>query len=158
MQKMLFKKLIAIVALSFFFLTASAQDCGPINLGKVKELLTGLGFSPRPSTDTGKVIKYIIDNKGNSFNIPTSFEISASTNYIWLSVNLGEAPSDSCETNTLLLKKNASVQPAFFYISSLRKLMMSIAIENRAVTAAVIKRCNDFIVKQVEATKDLWQQ
>ena len=152
------KKLLFVSVFSFFFAAASAQDCGPITLDKLKELLTSLNYDPKPSSDTGKVKKWIVTNTGSSLNVPTAYEISPSTNYIWLTVNLGNAPTDSCEKNTALLRKNMDIQPCFFYITSKNLLMMALAVENRAVTSAVLKRCNDFIVKRVEETQDTWKQ
>jgi len=136
---------------------AQSADCGPINSTKLKELLIGMGFSVKNTNESGKPDKFEIKNVNNGLDIPTSYEISPSTNYIWLTVFLGKANyEDSCEINTDLLKQNAIIQPCLFYITAKGNLMMGLPVENRAVTAAVLKRTNDFISKQVGNTKEYW--
>ena len=56
-----------------------------------------------------------------------------------------------------LLKQNAVIQPCLFYITAKGNLMMGLPVENRAVTAAVLKRCTDFVSKRVADTKNDWQ-
>lgn len=146
----------------FFFLCiiasrSLAQDCGPINSVKLKELLTGMGFTVKNTNEEGKSDKFEIKNASGGLDIPTSYEISASTNYIWLTVFLGKANyEDSAQKNTNLLKQNAAIQPCLFYITAKGNLMMGLPVENRAVTSAVLKRCNDFISARVADTKTYW--
>lgn len=152
------KKIIICIFSFFLVQLVKAQDCGPINFSKLKELLVGLGFDPKPGSDTGKTTKWIIANTGSGLNVPTGYEISPSTNYIWITINLGVAPESWDDKNNDLLKKNTDIQPCFFYITKQGNLQIALAVENRAVTSAVLKRCNDFIVKRVGDTKELWQQ
>ena len=133
-----------------------AQDCGPINTTKLKELLTGMGFVVKNTNEAGKPDKFEIKNASGGLDIPTTYEISASTNYIWLTVFLGKASDENAETNTNLLKQNANIQPCLFYITAKGNLMMGLPVENRAVTATVLKRCNDFLAARVAETKDYW--
>jgi len=161
MQATIKKRLIRFATLFFFLCiivsTSSAQDCGPINSSKLKELLIGMGFAVKNTNDQGKPDKFEIKNSNAGLDIPTTYEISASTNYIWLTVYLGKADyEDSAEINTELLKQNAAIQPCLFYITAKGNLMMGLPVENRAVTAAVLKRCNDFISKNVGNTKFYW--
>jgi len=157
--KLQLKHIVCIFFFACMGLQASAQDCGPINSTKLKELLTGMGFTVKNINEAGKADKFEIKNSSEGLDIPTGYEISPSTNYIWLTVFLGKANYvDSCERNTNLLKQNAAIQPCLFYITAKGNLMMGLPLENRAITAAVLKRCNDFISKRVGETKYYWQQ
>lgn len=157
MKKHQLKKLALLLLTLSMFVFVSAQDCGPIDRPKLKELLTGLGFEVKTTTNTDKTENYEITNKSTSLNVPTKYEISPSTNYIWITINLGTASRDTVTVYSKLIKQNANIQPAFFYVTQKGNLMIGMPIENRAVTAAVLRRCNDFIVKRVEDTKADWQ-
>ena len=144
-----------LVLLSVTHLRSAAQDCGPITSTKLKEFLTQMGFAVKNINEAGKADKFEIKNATNGLDIPTSYEISASTNYIWITVFLGKAQSDSSINNNLL-RQNAVIQPCFFYFSAKGNLMMGLPVENRAVTTAVLKRCNDFLSNRVGDTKSYW--
>jgi len=146
----------------FFFvccmgLQSSAQDCGPISTTRLKELLTGMGFTVKNTNEEGKTEKFEIKNAAGGLDIPTTYEISGSTNYIWITVFLGKAKDEGSAANTDLLKQNANIQPCLFYITAKGNIMMGLPVENRAVTSAVLKRCNDFISARVGETKTYWQ-
>ena len=116
-----------------------------------------MGFTVKNVNESGKPDKFEVKNSNAGLDIPTTYEISPSTNYIWLTVYLGKANyEDSAQINTDLLKQNASIQPCLFYITAKGNLMMGLPVENRAVTAAVLKRCNDFISKKVGDSKLYW--
>jgi len=87
-----------------------------------------------------------------------AFELSASKNFVWLTVFLGTPRADTSVMNAELLKQNFSIQPCQFYITSKGNLMMGLAIENRGLTNAIIKRHSDKLVADVASTASFWQK
>lgn len=148
--------LLTIVWISCMFFTR-AQDCGPINSTQLKEMLEQMGYTVKNTNEAGKDDKFEIKTSAGGLDIPISFEISASTNYIWLTVFLGKPESGTFTNTDDLLKQNANIQPCLFYITAKGNLMMGLPVENRAVTSAVLKRTTDFITNRVSDTKTDWQ-
>ena len=106
-------------------------------------------------TTPGKEKYEIKINKGG-LDIPMGLEISPSTNYIWLTVNLGKAPSDSLKYFRFI-KQNSKIQPALFYVTDAGNLMMGLPVDNRGINNALLKRYTEFIAGKVADTKDSWQ-
>ncbi len=137
---------------------SAAQDCGPITSTELKQLLIGLGYEVKNINAEGTADKFEVKTTGGDLNIPISYEITPSTNYIWLTVFLGPAPADNSSANYALLKETYNVQPCQFYVSTRGNLMIGLALENRAVTPAVIKRSTESIINKVVSSKSVWQQ
>ena len=85
------------------------------------------------------------------------YEISASTNFIWITSFLGKSDSTDAEKNLRLIKENANIQPSFFYVTAKGNLMLAVAVENRGVTAAILRRHIDKLVVDVSKTSYIWQ-
>lgn len=121
----------------------------------LKTMGEGLGIEVKQiGTDPGKE-KYTFSMKTAKLNIPVGAEISPSTSYIWLTVNLGDnSPSKKHEE---LLKQNGLVQPTFFYITASGRLMAAQPIDNRGITPVILRRCLDKIVADVDKTTSVWQ-
>jgi len=134
----------------------SGQDCSQINQTKLRELLVQLGHTVKDLVTTPGKEKYEIKINKGGFDVPMGLEISASTNYIWLTVFLGKAPSDSSKYFQLI-KQNAKIQPALFYVTDSGNLMMGLPVDNRGINNALLKRYTDFIAGKVADTKDYWQ-
>ena len=138
-------------------LSANAQNCEPLTGPQLKQLLLNMGLTPKQINEAGKPDKYEISNEYGGLNIPVAVEITSSTNYIWLTVNLGKVPADSSSRSTQLLRQNFAVQPCQFYITTKSVLMMGIALENRGMTSSVMRRSLDLILKRVSETQSYWQ-
>ena len=132
------------------------EDCGPINQTKLKEILVQLGYTPKDIISTPGKEKYEIKLNRGGLDVPMDLEISASTNYIWLTVFLGKAPSDS-STYFKYLKQNSKIQPALFYVTDSGNLMMGLPVDNRGINNALLKRYTEFVAGKVADTKDTWQ-
>lgn len=136
--------------------TSLAQtNDGRLDAAGLKSAVEGLGYETKDiGTGPGKE-KYEFKVVTKEFNIPVGAEVSPSKNYIWLTVNLG---TDTGKVNYQeLLKRNAKIQPSFFYITANGGLMMAEAIDNRLVTGLVMRRVVDKLSADVADTKDLWQ-
>ena len=135
---------------------ASGSDCGPIDQARLKELLVQLGHTVKDIVTTPGKEKYEIKVNKGGLDVPMGLEISPSTNYIWLTVFLGKATSDSSKYFQYI-KQNSKIQPALFYVTDSGNLMMGLPVDNRGLTNALLKRYTEFIAGKVADTKDSWQ-
>jgi hypothetical protein len=92
----------------------------------LKTMLANLGYEPKNISKDDKP-KYEIQTKTEKFNVPVGCEISPSTNYIWLTVKLGD--NTATKPHEALLKANAEIQPTQFYVTKSNSLMIGLAIE-----------------------------
>lgn len=136
--------------------TGTSQECGPINQTKLRDLLIQLGYTPKDLVTTPGKEKYEIKLNRGGLDVPMGLEISPSTNYIWLTVFLGKAPSDSSKYFQLI-KQNSKIQPALFYVTDSGNLMMGLPVDNRGINNSLLKRYTDFIAGKVADTKEYWQ-
>ncbi|MFN8305657.1 MAG: hypothetical protein U0T79_02690 [Ferruginibacter sp.] len=153
----------ALFLLSMLFLAlmlpsaGKAQDCEPLVPLKLKNMLIGLGYTVKDlNTEEGKE-KFEVNIKTASFNVPIGYEISPSKNFVWLTANLGKAKDETSASHFALLKQNSKVQPCFFYITDKGNLMMGLAVENRGITPAILRRHTDKFSSDVSNTSAYWQ-
>ena len=135
---------------------SSNHECGPINQTKLRELIGQLGYTPKDLVTSPGKEKYEIKLNRGGFDVPMGLEISPSNNYIWLTVFLGKAPSDSSKYFQLI-KQNSRIQPALFYVTDAGNLMMGLPVDNRGINNTLLKRYTDFIAGKVADTKNHWQ-
>lgn len=149
--------ILLIAVSSLMLLGFVSQQNGAIDRKQLREMLVQLGYEVRDiSKDAGKE-KYEVTFKTDGFNVPIGYEISPSLNYIWLTVNLGDAPKSGNDKTLQLLKQNGKIQPSFFYITDSGRLMMAIAVENRGLTNAILKARSEAVSENVEKTSKVWQ-
>ncbi|MBX3118752.1 MAG: hypothetical protein KF784_06775 [Fimbriimonadaceae bacterium] len=137
---------------------AQAQESARVDAKQLKTLITGLGYTVKDlNTEVGKE-KYEFTITRDDLDIPIAAEISGSKNYVWLTVYLGDQPKDAAFTAKALpiLKQNFKIQPCQFYVTAKDALMVAIAIDNRNVDAAVLRRNIDKLGADVAGSKDLW--
>jgi len=156
------KKNLFIYSALFFFtwlmpIAGKAQSCDPLDARKLKDMLTGMGYTVKDlNTEVGKE-KYEVSITTTGFNVPISYEISPSKNFIWLIANLGKPKDETSTANAALLKQNGKIQPCQFYITEKGNLMMGLAVENRGLTPAIMKRHTEKITNDVSNTASYWQ-
>ncbi len=149
--------LIAVMMICMFTSFSHAQSCDPLTAPQLKEKLMQLGNEVKEIVSTVDKEKYEVKYVTPSLNVPVAYEFSPSKNFIWLTVNLGPARADTSLTHAALLKQNFVIQPCQFYITSKGNLMLGLAIENRGLTNAIIKRHTDKVLADVESTAPYWQ-
>lgn len=133
---------------------ATSED-EKLDAAKLKDMVVNLGYEVKAlNTEQGKEKWQFSVSKGG-YDVPIGVEISPSTNYIWLTISFGEVKKDAKFEE--LLKKNGEIQPANFYITKKGFLMMGLAIDNRKVTPATMKRCVDLVAQDTADTADLWK-
>ncbi|MCC7230859.1 MAG: hypothetical protein IT203_10730 [Fimbriimonadaceae bacterium] len=150
--------IIGLLALvSSLFLLGFMQSAS-IDRKQLREMLVQLGYEVSDlSSEAGKE-KYSVKFTTADLNIPVGYEISPSGSYIWMTVNLGEAPKEPSAKCLELLKQNGKVQPTFFYITEAGRLMGALAVENRGVTNAILRQRSEFLIGNIGKTKDVWQK
>jgi hypothetical protein len=151
---------VALLTCFFVFVgsASSQQPCDPIDRKQLREKLVQLGYDIKDLvTDPGKE-KYSTVVVRDGLDIPIAFELSGSAKYIWLTVNLGNAPAANLELNNTLLKQNSKIQPCLFYITDAGRLMMGLPLNNLGVTNAYLRERIEFIATNVGSTKLLWQR
>lgn len=133
------------------------QQSGQVERKQLKTILEQLGYQVTDlETAEGKE-KYSVTVSQDDLNIPIGVEMSSNGNYIWLTCNLGAAPTEASPKCFALLKQNGKVQPCQFYITESGKLMMGLPVENKEVSNAVIRQKIESIAKQVGSSKSVWQ-
>lgn len=136
----------------------SQQACDQITRSQLREKLVQLGYEVKDLVkDAGKE-KFSITLNKEGLDIPVAAEISGNTKYIWLTVNLGNPPSQLEAMNNTLLKKNAEIQPSFFYVTEAGKLMMGLPLNNLGITNAFLRDRIESIAGNVASTRSLWQR
>lgn len=132
-----------------------AQTSDQLDATKMKEMLVGLGYEVKALSEKVGEEKYTVTIVAGDFDVPVGVELSPSKNYIWLTANLG---SDSDKTkHREILKANSQVQPSQFYITKSGLLMIGLPLENRAMTAAIMKRNIEKLGSDVSATASTWE-
>jgi hypothetical protein len=133
------------------------EDCTPITSSQLRTMLVQLGYDVKDlNLNPGKE-KYVITIASGGLDVPIGAELSASTKYIWLTVNLSSADSTNGAKNYSLLKQNGIAQPAQFYVTSKGVLMMGLPIENKGVTNYVLREKLEFLAVKVSNAKSIWQ-
>lgn len=140
---------------SFTAAPAHAQD-SEMSAAKLKEMLVGLAYEPKDiGTEPGKE-KYEVKITTTGFNVPIGLELSPSKRFVWLTTFLGKSsPQTKFEA---LLKRNAKIQPTFFWITDSGNLMAGMALDAKSLTPANLKFGLDKVSKDVSDSATDWQQ
>lgn len=120
----------------------------------LKGVIESLGYTTKVLSDSSGKFEFTVSRGG--FDIPVAAEISGSTNYVWLTVLLGDPPKDAPKLQALL-NWNFKVQPSHFYITDSTKLMVAIPVENRNLQNPWMRKAVDKIVDDVVKTAEAWQ-
>jgi hypothetical protein len=150
--------LILIFCLCGFSQLVKSQSCAPIVAADLRRMLVELGYEVKDLSVIVDKEKFEIKILTPSFNVPMGVEISGSKNNIWFTVTLGKAFEENSPKNFALLKRNAVIQPSQFYITEKGNLMMAVALENKCVTNAALKKISDMLANKVSENKLYWQQ
>lgn len=150
-------RLLSICLIFLLPVVVTAQNGDVVTRPQLKEKLQQMGFEVKTINDKAGEEKYSVDHQGSGFNVPVAYEISPSANFIWLTVNLGPADTTNADKSLALLKETAIIQPSFFYITAKGNLMMAVAIENRGVTEAILRRHINKLVADVSKTSTIWR-
>lgn len=152
---------VALFLCCFFVIVFSSfkknEDCAPISGPQLRTILTQLGYDVKDlNLNPGKE-KYVVTITSGGLDVPIAAELSPSTKYIWLTVNLSTADSTNGAKNYSLLKQNGIAQPAQFYVTTKGGLMMGLPVENKAVSNYVLREKLEFLAVKVSSAKSIWQ-
>ena len=131
-------------------LSTAATETDQIDATSLKQMLSAMGYTLTDLTAE----KFEFTLKTSELEIPIAAEVSSSKNFIWLTVFLGKnKPTLNYEE---LLKQNFIIQPCFFYITGKENFMMGVAMENRGLTPAVVRRIVEKLSRDVQSTRPVW--
>lgn len=153
----LLRILFAALIICLFTSNSYAQNCEVLTAPQLKEKLIQLGNEVKEIVSEPGKEKYEVKYTTSTLNVPVAYELSPSKNFVWLTVFLGAPRADTSVMNAELLKQNFAIQPCQFYITAKGKLMMGLAVENRGLTNAILKRHSDKIIADVNSTASYWQ-
>lgn len=141
-------------------LAAHGHDDAPerLDAALMKEMVEGLGYEMKTlSAEAGKE-KYEITVTRGGLDVFVAVELSVSKGYLWLTVPLGEIAEDALKAKApLFLRENARIQPSQFSLTDAGRLMAALAMDNRFISAAALRKAADKLVDDVVGTKALWQ-
>jgi hypothetical protein len=146
---------IAIALMGAVFLVGF-QGSDQITRAQLRTMLVQLGYEVKDLEKEPGKEKYEIKLVTAGYNVPMGVEISPSGNYIWLTVFLkGETPSG--EKAVKLLRRNAEIQPSFFYVTKSDRIMLALPVENRNVSNPVLKSRLEKVAGDVDKSADDWK-
>lgn len=149
----------SIAALGAVLMSALPMAQDRLDAAGLKAMTEGLGYELRPlSQEVGKE-KWEFKVTQGDLDIPIGIELSGSKNYVWLSVLVApgvQAASLKPEGTWAILRQNANIQPSQFYASSKDNLLIALAVENRALTPAMLRRAIDKLAADVVSTQPVW--
>jgi hypothetical protein len=134
--------------------TTSAGDQS-ITPTQLKTMFGNMGYEPE---EIGKGT-YEIKTVSGNMTVYVVANLSQSGNKIWLSVNLGElSAADQADAPRLLtlLRKNAELQPAHFFVSGKSNLRIGMPVENKSLSAPILRKSVETLTENVFATRELW--
>jgi hypothetical protein len=131
------------------------QDPTVLDAAGLHKLIEGLGYDVKDVTKNPGNERYEFKITRQGMDVPVAAVISSSRNYVWFTVYLGPAPTDPAKS-LQLLKLNYQDQPDNFYVTDSGNLMMGIAVDNRDVTAAIIRRVVEKLGDDVASSTDTW--
>lgn len=138
---------------------AKEDPCGRLEDADLPKLLENMGYAPE-KVDDG-VYRVVIDQ--DNWTIYLRFSLSTDGGQkVWITTSFGEIPNwekAPAEPLMKLLILNDSIGPAHFYVTqsgTSRKLNLAKAVDNRGITASVLRREIDKFVGSVKSTADNW--
>lgn len=136
--------------------TAHAQDCTTINAAQLKSMLVNMGYKVKDISIKAGSEKYQVKHTYSELAIYIIYELSASTNFVWLTALLNNDSLSYQSRTKAILKQNNNIQPAQFYITDAGALKLGLAAENRGITAAILRRHIDLVCNNIATTKAYW--
>ena len=139
--------------------SAISEPCSRLEDGDLPKLLENMGYAPE-KVDDG-VYRVVIDQ--DNWTIYLRFSLSTDGGQkVWITTSFGDIAdwqNVPAEPLLRLLILNDTIGPAHFYVTqagAVRKLNMAKAVDNRGVTASVLRREIDKFVGSVKTTADQW--
>ncbi len=138
------------------FAEAQGDEASRLSAEDLKVMLTNLGHDLKQiNAEAGKE-KFEFTIKTPGFNVPVGAEISPSKQFVWLTVSLG-ALNEKQDTKELL-RLNGRIQPTQAYLTTKDTLMMAFALDNRAITPALMKNRIEKLTGDVEKSAPIWNK
>jgi hypothetical protein len=138
--------------------TPAAAFADPLDMPAIKVMLDGLGYPPKALGENGQTTKFEITLQSGNITVPIGLEVSPSTRYIWCTAFLGPGSKIDPPTALEMLKQQSAIQPSNFWITTSGNLMIGIAVDNREVTPAELRRVLEKLAADTASTTSLWDK
>ena len=120
------------------------------------QLLTDMGFEPKKLKQG-----YVVAIKQGEWTYNVQFVISANKEKLGLNANMGSVEDASAVTAAQwmgLLAANTDIAPSFFYYNKMNHILyMHRVLDNRYLTAAILRQQIDAFTGNIKETADLWK-
>ncbi len=134
----------------------AARAPGRLTDADLFAMLDGLGVEPVKVNEA--VFRVTVRQDG--WTVPVQFALSRSEEKVWMTAFLGgvsDPEQASASSLRALLTAYEAVAPAHFFLKDGGlKLHLGMALDNRAVTPAALRRDLDHLCAGIRATADLW--
>lgn len=140
--------------------TSSQTSTEKLDAVSLKKMVDGLGYTTKNLSSKPGDEQYEFEHETEAMDVPMVAQVSPSTNFVWLSVYIGKSQPLSSANSTnfhKLLMVNADIQPCHFYVTESGGLYMAIGVDNRGITAQILKARITKIAEDCADNRDLWR-
>jgi hypothetical protein len=132
-----------------------------LNDSSLDALLRNLGYDPEVTKSaSGKRIYYRLVTVEDAFRFVVDISLDQSCSRLWFSAPLPEVAVDKVPPSRLvkLLEANDDITPASFsYDKARQRFYLNLAVDNRDITAAIVRKELTSLLRVIERTAPLWQ-
>jgi hypothetical protein len=125
------------------------------------QMLRGMGYEPKVDTNNDGSKSYTIHFEREGWCYYFRISLSPDKSVLWISTSLGDVPPGQKIRPEALLKilelNRSGLGKARFSISDRGTLFLSIPLDNRGVTPALIRDAVDELVANVKETQPYWK-
>jgi hypothetical protein len=142
----------AICGLSMAPVEARAQTA--LDDAGLEKVLTAMGLQPKPLSHG-----FLVTVSKDKFTIPVQFVLSSDKTKLGLNANLGlvDEGKVSAAQWMALMAANEDIDPsAFYYDLKLKKLYLHRTVDNRSLTAPILRTQLDNFAANARSTAPLW--
>jgi hypothetical protein len=132
------------------------QVRGELSDASLLQMLTDIGYEPKKLKQG-----YVVAIKQGEWTYNVQFVISPNREKLGLNANMGSVDDPATITSTQwmnLLAANTDTAPSFFYFNKNNKtLYMHRVLDNRYITAAILRQQVEAFTGNIKDTADLWK-
>ncbi len=136
-----------------------AQPVGALTADNIKEKLENLGYEPKHNGNTPSDIYYRVTFFQDNYQYAIDIGLSKNGQNVWFLAPLRMLPG-SKDVRTDILEKmlvlNDNIGPAHMSMRSNRMLYLNLAVDNRDMTSARLRKTIDSFCNEIRGSETLW--
>lgn len=139
---------------------AGGQQTGGVDTKTLKSYIEGMGYTVKLARSKPGDEMYEFICRRSGFTVYIDAELSSSKNYIWISTyfnTIKDPASIPASKYFKLLKDTSEYGPCHFNIGSDGRLNMSLAVDNRAMSAVIFRNAANKLIDAIIATVNDWK-